>query len=193
MERKGDWMQTYTGRQFWPLDPHWEEVDIEDIAHSLSAQVRYTGHAPDAYTIAQHSVLVSRRAEQLTPPLGDSRVLALWGLLHDASEAYLVDVARPVKRFLANYLEIEAGVMKAVCERFDLPLDMPPEVKRADDELLATEARDFFPEALRPADWHLAQAPLPFPVVAWTHRQAEVNFWHRWGEIWDGCTWRAVP
>lgn len=181
-ERKGDWMQTFTGRQFWPLDPRPEEIDLVDIAHSLAMQVRFTGHAPSPYTIAQHSVLVSRRAEALTIPGEDPRRMGLWGLLHDASEAYLVDVARPVKRFLANYQDIEAGVMRAVCKRFGLlPETMPPEVKRADDELLATEAK-----SRRPADWHLPWRPLPGPIVTWPHAVAEQAFMDRWIELGGG-------
>lgn len=93
-ERKGDWIQTYTGRQFWPLDPKPEEVCIEDIAHALSQQCRYAGHTIRFYSVAQHSVEIALRVP---------RAAALWGLLHDAAEAYLVDLPRPVKYLMPAY------------------------------------------------------------------------------------------
>ena len=77
-ERIGDWIQTYTGRQFWPLDPRVDEIHIEDIAHSLSMRCCYGGHLTDFYSVAEHSVLVSLHVPQ---------EFALWGLLHDAAEA----------------------------------------------------------------------------------------------------------
>lgn len=127
---KGDWMQTYTGRRFWPLDPVAGDIEIMDIAHALSNQCRYAGHTRFHYSVAQHSVLVS---ENVAPEH------ALWGLLHDASEAYLVDVPRPVKPHLPGYYEAEERVQKAVAERFGLSWPMPAEVKRVDDAILADE------------------------------------------------------
>lgn len=91
LERKGDWMQTYTGRKFWPLNPRAEEVYIEDIAHSLALSCRFNGHCKVFYSIAQHSVLVS----QIVKPTQQ-----LIALLHDSAEAYLGDIIRPIKRFL---------------------------------------------------------------------------------------------
>ena len=87
--RKGDWIQTFTGRAFYVLDPRPEDVDIEDIAHALSMQCRFAGHCREFYSVAQHSVTAS----WLVPPED-----ALWGLLHDAAEAYVVDLPRPIKR-----------------------------------------------------------------------------------------------
>jgi hypothetical protein len=183
MARKGDWLQTFTGRQFWPLDPRAEDVELEDIIHSLAQQVRYAGHCPGPYTIAQHSVLVSRRAEALTIPGDDRAEVALWGLLHDASGAYVVDVPRPLKQFLPSYREIEDGVMRAICARFELPGVTPPEVKRADRELLATEAREFFPVDRRPAEWTLPWRPLPDQIAVWGRHEAEVLFRERWLQV----------
>lgn len=74
---KGDWMQTYTGRRFWPLDPVAGDIEIMDIAHALSNQCRYAGHTRFHYSVAQHSVQVS---ENVAPEH------ALWGLLHDAPD-----------------------------------------------------------------------------------------------------------
>lgn len=128
--RIGDWLQVASGTVFYPLDPRAEEIHIEDIAHALSMQCRYTGHVARFYSVAEHSVHVSRAV----PP-----EYALWGLLHDASEAYLVDIPRPLKRFMPQYHEWEAALMRVICERFGLPIDMPASVKDIDNRMLATE------------------------------------------------------
>ena len=134
--RHGDWMMTVSGRTFWPLDPRAEEIAIEDIAHSLAHQCRYAGHTRAFYSVAQHSVLV---AQHLPPEL------QLWGLLHDASEAYLVDLPRPVKRHLPLYDVAEDRVMRCVAHRFNLPWPCPPQVKRVDNAILTDEMRQLMP------------------------------------------------
>jgi uncharacterized protein len=131
MTRKGDWIQTYTGRKFWPLDPRPEEVQIEDIAHALSMLCRFNGHTTEFYSVAEHSFHVSCLL---------SGEHALVGLLHDASEAYLSDVTRPVKPFLEGYMRIESDLMGAIAERFGFSWPPHGDVKRADTAMLATEA-----------------------------------------------------
>lgn len=128
-------MRTYTGKRVDPLDLQPEDIDIRDIAHSLSQQCRFGGHTRHHYSVAQHSVLVSRYC------LPED---ALWGLLHDASEAYVVDLPRPVKHAdeLAAYREIERRAMGVICDRFGLPRETPWSVKQTDDILCATEQRD---------------------------------------------------
>lgn len=151
--REGDWIQTYTGRQFWPLDPRPEEIFIEDIAHALSMQCRFGGHVKAFYSVAQHSVEVSNVV---------LRTHGLWGLLHDASEAYLVDLPRPLKHFgdLGKWYKFaESALMVAIAERFGLQWPMPTEVEMADDCVLAAEKRDLL--APEPAPW--AQLPQPWP------------------------------
>ena len=132
--RGGPYIQTYSGIAFYPLDPRPEEIFIEDIAHSLSNVCRFTGHCKHFYSVAQHSDLVSR----LCAPED-----ALWGLLHDASEAYVADVARPLKHSheWMPFREVERRVMLAVAERFGLPPREPDSVKRADSQALGIEAR----------------------------------------------------
>lgn len=138
--RRGDFIATFTGREFYPLDPRPAEVSIVDIAHALANQCRFTGHTNRFYSVAQHSVLVSLRC---TP------VNALWGLLHDASEAFLCDVARPVKKSgsMAPYRQAEAHVMQAIAQRFGLRLPQPAEVELHDTILLCAEARQLLPRA----------------------------------------------
>lgn len=128
--RTGDWIQTVSGTVFYPLDPRPDEIHIDDIAHALAMQCRYAGHVTRFYSVAEHSVHVSRAVPEQD---------ALWGLLHDASEAYLVDIPRPIKRFMAQYHEWEAQLMAVICERFGLPVEMPASVKEVDNRMLATE------------------------------------------------------
>lgn len=164
--RHGDFIQTYSGRKFWPMDPRADEIHIEDIAHALSLQCRYAGHCLRFYSVAEHSVLM---AWWLFRNVGPGA--ALQGLLHDASEAYLVDVPRPVKPHLAGYKDAEARVMAAVRERFGLP-DMPAVVKEADDRIIGDELVN-----LRPMDWHAAyDDPLGVSLMYLEPEAAESKF-----------------
>ncbi len=144
-ERHGDWIQTYTGRKFWPLDPRPEDVDIEDIAHALSNQCRFSGHTRRHYSVAQHSLLVSHHVPDEHK---------LWALLHDASEAYLQDVSTPVKRMaeMQPYRVAEGRCMLAICRAFGLDEVAFECVHEADRRALATEARELLPGG--PVGWH---------------------------------------
>lgn len=141
------WIQTYLGKQFWPLDPQPEDIEIVDIAHALSNLCRFGGHSNWFYSVAQHCVLVS---------LAVPSEFALYGLLHDASEAYLIDVPRPIKHAdgMQVYRRAEARLEEVIYERFGLPrLGMKGlgHLKTADNQLLRTEQRDLMKPA--PAAW----------------------------------------
>lgn len=174
--RIGDWMQTAHGRVFWPLDPRPDEVYLDDIAHALANQCRFAGHCREFYSVAQHSVLVSYQV-----PAED----ALWGLLHDASEAYLVDLPRPVKRASeigTAYVRAETAVMAVICERFGLPREKPASIECADNVILMTEARDVM--APPPIPWRESDVkPLPCPIMAWTPQHARRRFFDRFDRL----------
>ena len=132
------YIRTYTGRTFSPLHPDPEDICIEDIAHALSQLNRWGGHTAEPYSVAEHSI----RVAHLLPD-----ELKLYGLLHDAPEAYgLVDLPRPVKYLpgMEYYRELCERVEQTIFERFGLSWPAPPEVKVADRILLKTEARDLF-------------------------------------------------
>lgn len=168
--RRGNWMQTFTGRQFWPLDPRAEEVCIEDIAHSLSMQCRYAGHSIRFYSVAEHCVHIAREANRLGGP-----TLGLWGLLHDAAEAYVVDVPRPLKPFLPGYAEIEDGVMDAICIRFGLEPRMPALVKQLDGDILRDES--FQNMTTPPVAWDFpTNQSLGINLGYWSPAVAEAEF-----------------
>lgn len=134
---RGDWIQTFTGGVFYPASPHPDDVDIRDIAHGLSMQCRYNGQCFEFYSIAEHSV----RVAHLVPD--ELRLLAL---LHDAAEAYIGDMVRPLKMMLPEFRNIEALVEQAIGQRFGVHLlDLPTAVKYADLQMLALERRDLMP------------------------------------------------
>ena len=95
------------------------------------------------YSVAQHCVLVSEHC----PPEN-----ALVGLMHDAAEAYCLDMPRPLKYMpgMEGYREIEDRVHRAVCTRFGLPCVIPPAVKSVDVALLMTERGKLFPPQRSP-------------------------------------------
>lgn len=174
-DRKGSWIQTFSGVAFYPLDPRIEDFRIEDIAHSLSLQCRFTGHCREFYSVAEHSV----RLSYIVPPYD-----ALWGLMHDASEAYLMDLARPIKRYSAMghlYQEIKVGLMASICKAFGLALEEPESVKLADRVMLVTEKRDLLgPE---PQPWTHFDQPLEQPILPLVWWEAELRFLARFHEL----------
>lgn len=137
--REDSWVQTFSNRAFYLVDPDPALIDIDDIAHSLAYQCRFNGHTAMFYSVAQHSMLV---AEYL---LAKAPEHALWGLLHDAAEAYVGDVIRPLKRRLPGFARIEAPIEQAVAKRFGLPWPMPAVIKEADTAVLLGERRDLRP------------------------------------------------
>lgn len=168
MTRNGDWMQTITGRKFWPIDPRPEDVDIEDIAHALSMMCRFNGHCEKFYSVAEHSVYVS----MICP-----KEHAVWGLLHDASEAYISDIVKPAKPYIAGYKEAEKRIMDAVCDRFGLPRDDPACVKYADCAILADEANQIM--GPHPTPWVLPADPSGTKIIGYTPFDAKNVFLDR--------------
>lgn len=133
-----DFITTYKRVHVTPLEPRKEDILIEDIAHALSLMVRANGHFPEFYSVGQHCVHCAEEA--MARQLGDRIALAC--LLHDAGEAYLADITRPVKRNLDKYREIEERLLDAVYEKFlETPLteEEKRQVKCIDDALLCHE------------------------------------------------------
>jgi len=168
------YLTTYTGKHYYPLDPRPNQVCIEDIAHALSLLCRFAGHVREFYSVAQHSLLVSRHV----PP-----GLALHGLLHDAAEAYLNDLITPVKDHLTNYREIEHLNQSVIYRALGAEGDLEPlAVKQADTRALVTEIRDLMPAECTygwMADWE----PFEEVIVPVPPATAESLFLRRWEEL----------
>lgn len=182
--RIGHWMQTASGRAYWPLDPRPEEVFIEDIAAGLSRECRYGGHIRDDiahYSVAEHSVLAS----YLVPAEH-----AFAALMHDAPEGYIKDIPRPVKVDLGGYAEIEAANWRAIANRFGLAYDLHQCVHDADVAMLFAERAAVMAPLLDPeleASWGMGlTTPLycaPRRIEGWSARRARWRFLERFDQL----------
>jgi hypothetical protein len=181
--RRGDWMQTYTGRAFYPLDPRVKDIVPRDIAHALSMLCRYNGHVQRFYSVAEHCVLVSRAVAPEN---------ALWALLHDATEAYMGDMIRPLKRQMPAYVDAEDLLMLAICARFGLTPVCPPEVKAADTRILRDERAALLGPSPQP--WLSVEdmEPLGVTIEGWSPAQAEHQYLTRLRDLWPGQPWWTV-
>jgi uncharacterized protein len=190
--KRKEWIQTFSGVKFFPLEPRHCDIVLDDIAHALSNICRYTGHVQRFYSVAEHSVLVSREVERRTKDLHwrDRRDVARWGLLHDASEAYIADVSRPVKHLPAfqQYREAEARLQRVIAERFGLLEEEPQEVRDVDAEILGSEVAELLPNADL-TEWGLAMPGgkmpelLPLLVIGMNPEDAKRSFLHRFYEL----------
>jgi hypothetical protein len=181
-------IMTQSGRLVAPAGPAPEDLSIKDIAYSLAGINRFTGHARPRYNVAEHSVYVSAYAQLMKR--GHSVIAALWGLLHDASEAYMSDISRPLKQHpqLEGYRVLEAGVQGIVQYRFLPRLCTAEEnalVHEADAALCVLELEELLP----PSTVTL--------LSCWSPEEAELRFLKRYYELCaalqkDYPDWKAV-
>jgi uncharacterized protein len=179
-EPSGNWMQTFSGGRFYPADPRPEQISIEDIARALSRLCRYAGHCEQFYSVAQHSVYVSAFVpveHQLT------------ALLHDATEAYLVDIPRPLKRMLPAYELIEDNLWRVIASEFGLPAEMPQCVKDADNAVLLAEKAQIL-KASEP--WPIPGPAAPVDIVRMDDDEAFAFFMARYRFLTRGVDLRQA-
>jgi len=161
-EYQGLWIETYTGKKIHFTQPQEDEIDIIDIAHALALTCRFSGHCSKFYSVAEHSIRVAELVPQRSK---------LAALLHDASEAYLNDVPRPMKAILPQYIELAKQMQEKILAKFHVLNADWRAIKEADNILLATEARDLM---CNTADW--ANLPLPLDEhirpMAWDDAEA---------------------
>lgn len=169
---KGPTIALRSGSYFNFEDPAGSEFTISDIAHGLAHICRFTGHCIAFYSVAEHSVWCSRIA-----PKG----YELAALMHDAAEAFIGDVAKPLKQLLPDYARIEQRVEAAVFDRFGLPRDMPEPVKIIDKQMLRTEQE----QAMRNRDsWYWADTrSAPVRLEFWSPGRASFEFTKRYREL----------
>lgn len=165
--RKGDWIQTYTGKMFYPLDPRIEDINIIDIAHALANVCRFTGHVKRFYSVGNHSVLAGDHVPQ---------EYKLTALLHDASEFAIADIARPIKRLpeFAIYREIEDNLMRVISQAFNTTYPLPECVVEADNRMLSTEMIQLMGKP--PKTWSDLYEPYDFIIKPWTPQETERLF-----------------
>lgn len=177
-----DWIQTYTGKRFDPLAPEAKSVTIIDIAHALSNMPRFGGHAKRFYSVAQHSLLV----KEIAPPED-----GLQALLHDATEAYLMDLPRPIKYSpeLIFYREAEEVLHQEIMWHFGLSAVIPDSVLHADRFALKLEANWH----MSPMDPEWAKEMEMVPAILNSYREfrtplapqeAELQFLSVFNEYW---------
>ena len=192
-------MLTYTGRTFYPMDPRADDIDPRDIAHALGMQCRYNGHVRRYYSVGEHCVKMS---QTFTDPH-----LALWALLHDATEAYVGDMIRPLKRSMPEYVAAEGAVMVQIGMKFGLfqpervtllqevlgfsPSEiaiMPHEVEDADNRILLTEREVLLNQNGHSWGHGLEELePLDVEIECWSPGLAEHLYLRRLNELIGEC------
>lgn len=129
-----DCIRTHSGLYMNVFQPTPEMINIDDIAHSLAQMPRFGGHLPIFYSVAQHSICAALHAS------GKNKLVAL---LHDASEAYMMDMPRPIKQRMGDYKIFEENLMKVIAHKFGFEWPMPEEVKDIDRVLLHNEWNEY--------------------------------------------------
>jgi len=187
---RGHWMQTFTGRAFYPLSPRVEDVVALDIAHSLAMQCRYNGHVQRFYSVAEHCVLMSDWIMTNRETPGGlirsekySRELALWALLHDAAEAYCGDMVRPLKLHMPDFCEVDDRLTAVIARRFGLHESaIPRDVKAVDTRILLDEREALL--STPPAEWALGDVqPLGVEIRGWDPATAKWEYLARLAEL----------
>lgn len=165
-------ISTFDGDFFDFQNPHGFDFKIETIAHALSNICRYGGHSNRFYSVAEHSVLVSR----VVPP-----EFAMVGLLHDASEAFVGDMPSPLKAMCPEYRAIEDRVQEAIAERYGLQYPFPPEIKFADKSVYKAERL----QITNVADevWHTDIPAADILVAGMNPKNARAFFMARYREL----------
>lgn len=175
-------IQVFTGGVFDPLNPDPAKITVQDIAHSLSLQCRFSGHIARYYSVAEHCVRVS----QLVPQEDAAKAV-----LHDGTEGYLTDIASPLKHglFGSSYREAEERLWEAICVRFNLTPELPQSVKDADLLMLVTERAHLLPndgsEAVSDlwAPWTKDVEPLAEAPECWPWQTAEAILLGRFDQL----------
>ena len=193
-------IETLNGHFVDPLNMDPADIRIEDIAHALAMQCRFSGYTRHHYSVAEHSVNVARLVARMLGDAGGSyhpgaelsRRIVRQALLHDATEAYLVDLPSPIKRHFPEFRVAEKKLWAAIAKRFDVPEEMHPFVKEVDGRICTTEkvvllspdthmtewrgfVRDFPPYV---GDWNIVDVGNPeFPVPHSVIRKRFLDFY----------------
>lgn len=157
-------MLVHSGILFDVFNPNPEDIRIIDISHALSNICRYGGHSPKFYSVAQHCVLCSL---QIGTPKEQMEFL-----MHDASEAYLADMPRPIKRNLPEYIRVEDALLEVIFKHFGLTFPLTDKVHQVDDAMLQFEYKSFYDDEESNPNF-----------VFWTPEEAKAKFLARYEEL----------
>ena len=184
-----NWIQTYTGKKFFPLHPRKKDLSIRDQARALSMCCRYAGHVDRFYSVAEHAVRLRWQALDRGYPIEIQK----WALIHDNAEAYLGDMTRPVKRQpeMQLYRDAEERLKRMIAKWLGLPKREPKIVTALDTEILGTEARAL-KSPIHP-DWGKTTATGKLPdswyldesVLGWSPKEAEICYLEEFRELWS--------
>lgn len=207
-------IEVHTGRFVDPLNIRPEDIEIADIAHALAMQCRFSGHTKRHYSVAEHSVLVAQAVELkwfqqealgenwlVNPEVGErtcygmtKKTLLRQALLHDATEAYCVDLPLPLKRApeLAAFKVVEERIWAAVAAKYDVPVELHPWIKEADRRMCSTEKLALLSDYVSEWEWgefmrlYPPYTPAEFqPDLDYeiTPRQARKRFYDFWDRV----------
>ena len=177
-------IKTFTGRKFDYENISASNVDILDIGHALSHLCRFGGHTKVFYSVAQHCVLCATVAMNTYK----DDVLAKYALMHDASEAYCVDIPRPLKRRLSNYNEIEAEIQSKILDKFNL-LEYniySEKVREIDNRMLITEANYILNGGSKDFTDPICDPYEDMMIVPWTSEAAKKRFLITYSRLFNG-------
>lgn len=168
------WLLTHSGLHFDLIDPQPDMIDVVDIIKGLSRESRFSGQTKIFYSVAQHCTLAS----EIVP-----EEFAFEALMHDASEAYIKDIPRPLKQILPDYRLVEARIEAVIRDRFGLPAAQSYPVTQADRIMLATERRDLMPKD--DTEWSCLNnvQPMDKRIRAVNSNHAESMFMQRFFEV----------
>lgn len=171
-----DYIDTFSGRKIYVLNPDPNEIVIEDIAHALSLITRFGGHTTRFYSVAQHSIYVSQICESRD---------ALWGLLHDATEAYIGDIPKPIKALheMESFKKAEDNLQKVIMQKFQLDTGRPPNVKTADIRMLMAEKLQLMTNSDLKLDKFPGISPAEIKIEDLSSSTVEQSFLKRFYEL----------
>lgn len=176
-ERNGDWIQTSSGIKFYPFDVKTEEIKINDIIHALSFLCRFIGHCNNFYSVAQHSVLVASMCEDR---------YKLQGLLHDSAEAYISDIAHPIKKNIMYdpIRDLEKNILDKIYNKFGVinNIESDSYIKEVDKRMLFTEKISLMKPGIY---WGGENVYKPFDITIepWTPERAQLEFHKMFNEL----------
>lgn len=167
-------VNTHSGAIVNVLNPDPATIHLDDIVWALSHIPRYLGHTDAPYSVGQHCVLIS---QAIYADTGDVE-LALAGLLHDASEAFLGDIIRPFKHLMVDYRELESTMEAAICDVFNLDVGLMPKVKPWDVRICVDEMMELMPRAKAPS-----AEPLRIRITPWAPALTRSYFYLVYGAL----------